>query len=87
MEGALASDAPRGFHDAGSAAGRDDIVANAAPRYERTPALGRDSTEAPRFLIPPLRLLGLGWSPPRSKIALGSGVYIVHAPRPQEASS
>src|SRR5262249_3837460 len=53
----LGRTAIRGFHDAGSAAGRDDIVANAAPRYERTPALGRDWTEAPRFLIPPRRLI------------------------------
>src|SRR5262249_7448586 len=53
----LGRPAIRGFHDAGSATGRDDIVANAAPRYERTPALGRDSTETPRFLIPPRRLI------------------------------
>src|SRR5215469_15071568 len=49
--------AVRGFHDAGSAARRDYIVANAVVRNERSTAFRHDLPKAPCFLIPPPRTL------------------------------
>ena len=46
------------FHDAGSAARRDDIVADAVVRNERTAALRGDLAEEPRFVVPPRRTIG-----------------------------
>jgi hypothetical protein len=46
-----------GFHNAGTAAGRDHIVADPVARPERAPSLGRDPPKAPRLFIPPRRLV------------------------------
>ena len=48
--------AVRSLHDAGAAAGRDDIIADAVVREQRAAALRNDFSETPRFLVPPRRM-------------------------------
>src|ERR1700722_1374555 len=45
------------FHNAGTTAGRDHIVADTTTRSERTTSFGRDPPEAPSLFIPPRRLV------------------------------
>jgi hypothetical protein len=54
MDGAPTSNAPRlaAFHDAGTAAGRDHVVALAADGGERAAAFGHDAAEAARLVVP-----------------------------------
>src|SRR5262249_17586099 len=52
MPGAGSSAAGGRLHDAGTAAGRNDVVALVADRREGAAALGCNAAEAPRLVVP-----------------------------------